>query len=665
MINLAADEVVFTGDFKEGVSKALHLWTNDQAQLAAFRGKRQNGCESEFEKAVYSPCKICKAKDNNQYPLWQIKAETVTHDQVEKKIIYKHARLEIKGVPVFYLPYFSHADPTVKRKSGLLFPIYGMSQDLGTLISLPAFYAIAPNRDLTLTPMLTTKQGPVMITEYRHRFYQGEAKFAGSYTKTHGLNKQTGPIPLNGPRPPKPDRWHLASKVNYDISDERRILLDFNRASDTTYLSRYPITRQTPAFAQSKNMTSMVTVEQFKDESYWSVKGISLQTDTPKTTPVVFPAATYHQQLQPDKTGGILSLDSNFLALSRQTPIPGRFGTEMQRLSTGITWKFPYVSRSGQLITLMLSGRADGYCTRRYQFSAVPTISAPNRSLEHTQGRLFPQASLDWRYPLLKQLNRSDWVFQPMGMLISSPYQLNNKRIPNEDSNSFELDDTTLFLPNRFDGIDRIDSGHRMVYGIDNSFYFPNQRFVNIFLGQDRRLDRKQVVPVGLGEDIHKSDYVGRMKIKPVSWLTARYRTAINPHNNRPRYSELGFRFGDKKLNLDLGYVFLSKRSMATKRDISQLNWKIETEIVESWSLSLAQIRNLQKGQGSRDLANFISAVYKDECFQLDAGVYKTSYRDRDIHPDSGFLVKLTFKNLGYFSPSVAPQYPGSMLTSF
>ncbi len=662
---ITADEVVFTGDFKEGVSKALHIWTNDQAQLAASRGKRENGCESEFEKAVYSPCKFCKVENNNQYPLWQIKADKVIHDQAEQKVIYKHARLEIKGVPIFYLPYFSHADPTVKRKSGLLFPTYGMSKDLGTLISLPAFYAIAPNRDLTLTPMLTTKQGPVMITEYRHRFYQGEAKFAGSYTKSHGLNKQTGPIPFNGPRPPKSDRWHLASKINYDISDERRLLLDFSRASDTTYLSRYPITRQTPAFAQSKNMTSMITVEQFKDENYISVKGASFQTDTPKTTPIVLPAITYHQQIQPDKMGGILSFDSNFLALSRQTPIPGRFGTEMQRVSTGVTWKLPYVTKSGQLITLNLSGRADGYYTRRYQLSTRSPAPGFNSSLEHTQGRLFPQASLDWRYPLLKRLNQSDWIFQPMGMLVSSPYQLNNTHIPNEDSNSFELDDTTLFLPNRFDGIDRIDSGNRLVYGFDNSFYFPKQKLVNVFIGQDRRLDRKQVVPIGLGEDIHKSDYVGRIKIKPISWFEARYRTAIKPGNNRPRYSELGFKFGDARLNLDLGYVFLNKKSTINKKDISQLNWKIGTEIVENWSVSFAQIRNLQKSQGSRDLANFISATYKDECFQLDAGVYKTSYRDRDIHPDSGFLVKLTFKNLGSFAPSAAPQYPGSMLTSF
>ena len=660
---ITADEVIFTGDFKEGISKVLHLWTNDQAQLAAVSGKRSKGNESEFEKAVYSPCKICRAEDNNQYPLWQIKADKVIHNKEEQEVIYQNASLEMKGVPVFYLPYFSHPDPTVKRKSGLLFPMYGMSKDLGTLISLPVYYVIAQNRDLTLTPILTTKQGPVMVGEYRHRFYNGDAKFAGSYTKSHGLNKQIGPVPINGPRPPKSDRWHLASKISYDISDERRFLLDFSRASDTTYLSRYPITRQTPAFAQNKYLTSTATIEQFKNENYLGIKGISFETDSPKTTPIVFPTATYHHQLQPDKLGGIIILDSNFLALSRQTPVPGRFGTQMQRLSTGIAWKLPYITRSGQLITATFSGRADGYYTRRYQLSSTTTI--PNKSLEHTAGRLFPQASLDWRYPLLKRLHQADWIVQPMGMVVASPYQLNNQRIPNEDSNAFELDDTTLFLPNRFDGIDRVDSGSRLIYGIDNNFYFPNQKYVSLFIGQDKRLDNKQVVPVGLGEDTHKSDYVGRIKVKPISWFTARYRTAVKPNNNRPRYSELGFAFGDKRLNLDLGYVFLSKKATVNNQDISQLNWKIGTEIVENWSLSFAQIRNLQKSQGSRDLANFISATYKDECFQLDAGVYKTSYRDRDIHPDSGFLIKLTFKNLGYFSPSVAPQYPGSMLTSF
>ena len=43
----------------------------------------------------------------------------------EKKLIYyKKAWLKIYDVPIMYFPKFFHPDPTVKRQSGFLTPIY-------------------------------------------------------------------------------------------------------------------------------------------------------------------------------------------------------------------------------------------------------------------------------------------------------------------------------------------------------------------------------------------------------------------------------------------------------------------------------------------------------------------------------------------------------------
>ena len=656
----------FTGDFKEGAMEALRLWTEDYSQLSAAKAHRQDGNQTNFEKVLYSPCKVCKADTGSTSPLWQIKAQRVMHDKEGETVHYYNARLEFKGIPVLYLPYFSHPDPKVKRKSGLLFPTYGQSTDLGASVSLPVYYTIAPNRDLTITPTQTTKQGGIIASSYRHRFRDGEAALSGSYTRTRGLQAATTPQPTNGPRLPKPDRWHVMSNVRYDIDDERRLKADLNRASDTTYLTRYPmVVQRTPSFIQNRNLTSTLDFEQFHKNSYLGIKGMAFQTDAPKTTPLVFPLARYHSEAEPDRFGGIFSTDGNFLSLTRQTPVPGRFGTQMQRLSTGVNWKLPHHTRNGQIVTVQLSGRADGYYMRRYQFSQAPLTSPLESHLEHKAGRLFPQASLDWRYPLLKQLQDADWVLQPMAMVAASPSQFTDLRIPNEDSTTFELDDTTLFLPNRFDGIDRVDRGYRAVYGAENTFYLSKQRSVNIFLGQTRRLDHKNIVSSNLGEDQNKSDYVVRLKVKPISWLTTRYRCSINPKDNRPRYSELGASVGKKAFHIDIGYVYLNKRATAKQQDVSQVNWQASSQVTDTWSLSFAQIRNLKRNQGGSSLASFFLATYKDECFQIDAGVYKTSYKDRDIHPDSGFLIQLTFKNLGNFTPANAPKYPGSMLSTF
>ncbi|MBY0280576.1 MAG: LPS assembly protein LptD [Alphaproteobacteria bacterium] len=657
----------FTGDFKKGVIETLRLWTKDESQLSALNGYREDGKETHFKKAIYSPCKVCRKNDGGStLPLWQIKAEKTVHDKESQTITYYNARLELKGVPVFYMPYFSHPDPKVKRKSGLLFPTFGVTKDLGTLVSLPVYHAITPNQDLTITPIKTTKQGGIITSDYRRRFRDGEAALSGSYTRTRGLQPATTPQPLNGPRLPKPDRWHLMSKVKYDIDDDRRMSLDFNRASDTTYLGRYPVvTQRAPSFIQNRNLTSTLNFEKFHGDSYLGAKGLLFQTDAPKTTPLVLPSARYHNQYEPDKLGGIISTDGNLLSLTRQTPVPGRLATQMQRLSTGIGWKLPYQTQNGQLVTFQANGRVDAYYFRRYQFSATPLAGPRESHLEHTTGRIFPQTSIDWRYPFLKQLSHADWILQPMAMVAASPPQLINLHTPNEDSTTFELDDTTLFLPNRFDGIDRTDTGYRTVYGAENTFNFSRQRSVNVFLGQSRRLDHRKVVAPGLGEDQNQSDYVMRLKVKPIKWLTTRYRCSINPQDNRPRYSELGFTVGQKAFRLDAGYVYLNKKATAKQQDISQVNFQVSSQVVDNWSLSLGQIRNLKHNHGGSSLANFLLATYKDECFQVDAGLYKTSYNDRDIHPDSGFLIQITFKNLGNFTPYNAPRYPGSPLTAF
>ena len=178
----------FSNKFQDGFITEAKMLMSDNARLAANSAKRVGGRKVIFRQAVYSPCRVCRL-DPTKQPLWQLKADKVIHSKTDQMIIYHHARLEISGIPVFYLPYFRHADPTVKRKTGFLMPTYAAISDLGTIISTPFYYAIAPNRDLTLVPIITTKQGPVMVAEYRHRFRDGDITGTASYTQTHDLKK--------------------------------------------------------------------------------------------------------------------------------------------------------------------------------------------------------------------------------------------------------------------------------------------------------------------------------------------------------------------------------------------------------------------------------------------------------------------------------------------
>ena len=74
-----------------------------------------------MQNGVYTACEPCK-DDPKKPPLWQVQAARIIHDNGEKMIYFEDARVEFFGVPLAYLPFISSPDPSVKRKSGFLFP---------------------------------------------------------------------------------------------------------------------------------------------------------------------------------------------------------------------------------------------------------------------------------------------------------------------------------------------------------------------------------------------------------------------------------------------------------------------------------------------------------------------------------------------------------------
>ena len=86
---------------------------------------------------------------------------------------FEDARLEFFGVPLAYMPYFSAPDPTVKRKTGFLMPIVSARvRSTASRSTTPYYWALAPDYDVTFTPMITTRQGPLLQGEFRQRLIE-------------------------------------------------------------------------------------------------------------------------------------------------------------------------------------------------------------------------------------------------------------------------------------------------------------------------------------------------------------------------------------------------------------------------------------------------------------------------------------------------------------
>ncbi len=107
----------------------LRVDTPDQTRMAAARADRTDGNFMVLQNGVYTACEACR-EDPRKPPLWQVKAARMIHNQTEKMIYFENASLEFFGKPIAWFPYMSAPDPTVKRKTGFLMPLFSTNSEL-------------------------------------------------------------------------------------------------------------------------------------------------------------------------------------------------------------------------------------------------------------------------------------------------------------------------------------------------------------------------------------------------------------------------------------------------------------------------------------------------------------------------------------------------------
>ncbi|WP_100656076.1 LPS-assembly protein LptD [Alteromonas flava] len=98
---------------------------------------------------------------------WQIRASEISLEKGSVLGEAKNTRFYVKGVPVFYLPYFAFPVST-QRQTGLLFPNITSSSATGIDYEQPFYWNIAPNFDMTISPRLMTDRGLQIKNEFRY-----------------------------------------------------------------------------------------------------------------------------------------------------------------------------------------------------------------------------------------------------------------------------------------------------------------------------------------------------------------------------------------------------------------------------------------------------------------------------------------------------------------
>lgn len=138
-------------DDETGVFEGVNLGLAGEAgRFGGSRLEKPEGRRVILDDGYFTTCDV----DGGHAPDWELRGDhlDVRFDDYARM---RNARLEIRGVPVLYLPYVLF--PTKQtRQSGLLSPSFGTSTNRGFLFTLPGYWAIDKHRDLTATAVVET-----------------------------------------------------------------------------------------------------------------------------------------------------------------------------------------------------------------------------------------------------------------------------------------------------------------------------------------------------------------------------------------------------------------------------------------------------------------------------------------------------------------------------
>lgn len=597
---LSLEKMNITGDLKAGSMEQLRLRVPAIGEVASARDADISGTTYTLHDVVYSPCKECAGKERP----WSITADTMKYDKAEGEVTYRNAVMDVYGVPVMYLPWFRHPLGPKTAKSGILPPQFGKSTTLGDNVTL-AGYINSPreNADYTLRTRLMSQRGAQLMAERRQTGLDTDSEVRASFLNDIGA----------GPSVSR-QRSHLSVMAEKDLTESRRLGINGEIASDDTYLNQF-FNRNDPYLASS------VYGEDAGNRHYAALSMTRFQdldiTKDPANTAQVMP----HLQLDrwfAIENGGQFDIGADVRSIDR------RVGTKSQRMIGEANYKLPTIFDDGSKLTLGATGRFDVYNVN----------SAAN---DGTISRVLPEGTATWEKPYVSP--GGTHTIAPTVMAAISPRGGNlSDRVPNEDSVSYELDTGNLFEPSRFAGLDRIETGPRLVYGLDNRWGDVNRTNYRLFVGQSLRKFDDASLPASGGASTRASDWVGQVEASPVDWFTLSNKFRLDNSTFIPRRLDSGLRVGYLKgANLQMTHTYLDGSAQ-------ELNTEINLPLTDTVKFT---------GRSRNDLANSrllegeAGFAWTRDCYQWELVARRKGFTNGDVQPSTDYMLNLQLLSLG------------------
>jgi LPS-assembly protein len=665
--------IVTTTDFAEAFVQSLSLVGKDDTRIVARRAIRRDGNVTEFQGGKFTPCR----SDPGKPPLWCIASERIIHDKQAQTITYQDAQFEVLGTPIFYLPWFQHADPSVKSKSGFLMPGFGSSERFGFYSEVPYHFALAPNYDFLFHPMYMAKQGILWQGDWRHKLRIGDV--TGTYTVQMAGIEQNSSKDVN---PDLRERWRGSIKTtgSFSIASWWRFGWDITGESDKAFRQFYRLDNILQQDRVNSAYVGGMSERNYLNLSFYHVGGLILNENLDVTSPSAFgqpitpvpsqantsrvlPVLDYRYIFANPILGGELKLNANAVSYWQDLNFidglgTGRFAeSNVNRFTASVGWRRTLTDPVGQTYTPFFSVRGDVISTK-------DTVDPVTRLVIDDQSvtRGVATAGLLYAYPWVMATQNASHTIEPVAQVIARQNSVDQRRLPDLDARSLVFDDMNLF-EEKTSGYDRIDVGVRANYGLQYTFQAHSGGSMRVLAGQSHHLsgdnifrnpgvdsDGQFLYSPTSGLQRSASDYVLGLYVSPLVGFRAIGQARFDEDTRRLRRADslMSVSYGLIDVTAMHSYTAASS-ALDLVNDQQEIIGAVGLKLTDRWKI-LAQTRySIDTSQPIQDI---LQLRYADECFVVTTSYIETHIKNaaRDIQPDRTVMLRFELKHLGEYA---------------
>lgn len=571
-----------SGEFKNGDFRLMERAAHGHAADI----KLSPDGKLEFTDVRYTACP-------SDQPDWVLRAAHLDINQATQEGTARDMTLDVKGVPVLYLPILSFPVGDARR-SGFLFPVVGETTNSGLGVATPYYWNLAPNYDATLTPGYLTLRGATLGSQLRFLTDRSGGTFDSDWLPND--------LKSGG------DRGYLRLVEKTDISSHLRFDTDLTYVSDSRYFQD---------FGSGSDATSITYLQRAARLTYlddhWRIVGLVDQFQTidlsvaPLDRPYDrAPELDIHGHWEADNGFGadLHAQAVDFVRDTGLTGVRGRFDP-----TVSYTWRIP-----GAYVTPTI-----GYQSLVYALSH--SDSGPT-SLSVSA----PEGFLDAGLAFERDTGGLMQTLEPRLLYSYVPFR-DQSNAPVFDTATPDLNPIQLFNTNRYVGGDRIADENQLAIGATSRLVdaASGRQWLSTTLGQivyftPPRVTLPNTAVIGLGAQpttaitpttptqTRSSDIVGQVDLSAYQNWNLAMGEVWNPNDHQADLTEVLIRYQPAPGKVaNLGYRF--------RRDLlEQVEGSFAWPLAGRWNVYAREVYSLQDHTTTDSFAGF---EYQACCFRL------------------------------------------------